>query len=123
MLIDFNKCMAFKDYNGQYDLKYINLFGIKNLEDKFKNIKVELIKNKEIRFKVYCPICGRYHFYDYDIRELVKRKMILGGCEELNIPIFYIGDSELVKNKVTKLMKINNRFKYIFFQDEIKDIY
>ena len=114
MLLDSNICVAFKCNNGQYDLEYISLFELADLKNRFKDIQVHIIDGKEVNFKVKCPLCEKYHCYKYGVKEFIKRKMILGGCEELGIPIFYIGDKDLVEQKVAKFMGMNSRLNAMF---------
>lgn len=65
-------------------------------------LEVKNIENKQIFFKMKCPLCGKIHRYSYNIKEFFKRQMIVCGCECFGIPLFYIGNKEKVRERVTK---------------------
>ena len=91
MIFDTNIAMALKNSNGQYKVEELTIFEIESMNTKFPSLNVELHKGNEILIKVKCSLCGEYHFYHYNINELLKRNMVIGGCEQLALPIFFIG--------------------------------
>lgn len=100
MIFDTNIAIALKNSNGEYKIEELTIFEIKSMNVRFPSLRVELYKNNEIVLKVKCPLCGDTHTYHYTINELLKRNMVIGGCEQLALPIFFIGKNEKVIEKV-----------------------
>lgn len=107
MLLDTIISIAFKNSLGQYDVKRISIFEINSISIYFNCSHVAWINNKEVEFKIECPICGECHYYYYNIMEFVKGSMIIGGCEKVGYPIFFIGNSEKVEEKINKYNEVN----------------
>ncbi|WP_125153334.1 hypothetical protein [Clostridium rectalis] len=106
MIICTNISLALKNIRGEYDLKDVSLFEIKNkISTSFKNIKVV---DKYIEFRVYCPLCEGYHNYKYKLKDIFKNNLIVGGCEELGLPLFYIGSHDRINKKIAEYNNINN---------------
>lgn len=97
--------MALKNSKGEYKIEELTIFEIENMNARFPSLKVELHKRNEILIKVKCSLCGEYHFYNYNINELLKRNMVIGGCEQLGLPIFLIGKNQKVIEKVNEHRK------------------
>lgn len=106
MLVNTLITAAFKDSFGRYILKRLTVFEFTNISLYFKNIECSKINNKEIRMTIECPICGEFHNYIYNLDDFIKRSMIIGGCEKLGLPIFFIGNSKKVEDKVNKYKEI-----------------
>jgi hypothetical protein len=102
LIFDTNIAMALKDSDGQYKVCELTIFEIESMKTRFPSLNVEMNKGNEIIIKVKCPICGEYHFYHYNINEFLKRAMVIGGCEQLALPIFFIGKNEKVIEKVNE---------------------
>ena len=102
MIFDTNIAMALKNSNGQYKLYELTIFEIESMKTRFPSLSVEVIKGNEIVIKVKCPLCSEYHSYHYNINELLKRNMVIGGCEQLALPIFLIGKNQKVIEKVNE---------------------
>ncbi|MCY6355503.1 hypothetical protein [Clostridium sp. ZS2-4] len=109
MFIDSVISVAFKNYSGQYDLKKISIFEIVDMSKYFDVVDTVYTNNKEIEVKVKCPICREYHYYTYKINELIKGAMVIGGCEKVGSPIFFIGKTEKVEEKINKYMEVNKK--------------
>jgi hypothetical protein len=92
--------MALKNSNGEYKIEELTIFEIESMNTRFPSLNVELQKCNEIIITVKCPLCGEFHFYHYNINELLKRNMVIGGCEQLALPIFFIGKNQKVIQKV-----------------------
>ena len=106
LLIESNKCFAIKDESGKYLLKRVSLFKFESLMTTITSIKDIKIIKKELYLYVRCPMCGDIHCYTYSIRDLlVYNGLIVGGCELLNNPIFYIGNYEKVKKELQFIMR------------------
>ena len=102
MLYNINICIAFKNLIGEYDLEQFSLFELEKTNRRFTSLQVKINRNKELLFKVKCPLCGEYHYYNYNVSEFFKRDMTIGGCETLGVPLFYIGHRNKVENKINK---------------------
>lgn len=102
LILDTNIAMALKDSNGQYKVEELTIFEIESMRTKFPCLYVKLNKGDEILIEVKCSLCGDYHSYHYNINELLKTNMVIGGCEQLALPIFFIGKNEKVIKKVNE---------------------
>ena len=102
MIFDTNIAMALKNSNGQYKLCELTIFEIKSMKTRFPSLNIEVNKGNEIVIKVKCSLCGEEHLYRYNINELLKRNMVIGGCEQLALPIFLIGKNQKVIEKVNE---------------------
>jgi predicted RNA-binding Zn-ribbon protein involved in translation (DUF1610 family) len=100
LIFDTNIAIALKNSNGEYKIEELTIFEIESMNARFSSLNVELYKTNEIVIKVKCPLCGEVHIYHYNINELLKRNMVIGGCEQLALPIFFIGKNEKVIQKV-----------------------
>lgn len=109
MVFNLNVCIALKNDFGGYNIKNVSLFNIKKIETVFTDFKVVINKNKEVIITLKCPICHNYHTYRYNINELFKREMSIGGCEVLGMPVFFIGDYNKITQQVNKFIEINNK--------------
>ncbi|WP_291636124.1 hypothetical protein [Clostridium sp.] len=102
MTFDTSIAIALKNSNGQYKVCELTIFEIESMKTRFPSLNIELHKGKEIEIMVKCSLCGDYHFYHYNINELLKRNMVIGGCEQLALPIFFIGKNQKVIKKVNE---------------------
>ena len=102
MIFDTNIAMALKNSDGQYKVCELTIFEIESMKTRFPSLNVELHKGNEILIKVKCCLCGEYHFYHYNVNELLRRNMVIGGCEQLGLPIFLIGKNQKVIEKVNQ---------------------
>ena len=109
MLFNMDIAMAFKNMKGQYEIEKFSLFEIEKINKKFPSHEMKINKNKEVIIKVSCPLCGEKHYYKYNLSELLKREMTIGGCEILGIPVFYIGGKEKIEQRVNKYIEINKQ--------------
>ena len=101
MVFDTNIAIALKNYNGQYKVEELTIFELESMKTKFASLSsVEVQKGNDLVMKLKCPLCGENHFYHYNTNELLKRNMVIGGCEQLGLPIFLIGKNEKVIEKV-----------------------
>jgi len=102
LVLDTNIAMALKDSNGQYKVEELTIFEMESINTRFPFLSVEFHKGNEMKIKVKCSMCGEYHFYKYNINELLRTNMVIGGCEQLALPIFFIGKNEKVISKVNE---------------------
>lgn len=102
MILDTSIAVALKDSEGEYKIEELTIFEMESMNTRFASLSVELNKGNEIVIKVKCPLCSDYHFFHYNINELLKRNMVIGGCEQLALPIFFIGKNVKVIEKVNE---------------------
>lgn len=106
MLVDTLITVAFKNSFEQYNLRRISVFEITNIDLYFNIIECKKINKKELKILIKCPICGENHSYTYKFNDFIKRSMVIGGCEKLGLPVFYIGNREKVEEKINKYKEI-----------------
>lgn len=94
--------IALKGYEGQYDIKTLTVFEIERINRRFASLEAKLDRNKNVKVKARCPLCGEYHQYYYSINDFLKRDMVIGGCEKLGMPIFYIGNKGKVSERINQ---------------------
>lgn len=109
MLFNREMSIAYKDYDGQYNVLNFSLFEIKKINNRCSSLDIKILRNKEILIKMKCPICGKNHSYSYNIADFVKREMIIGGCEIFGLPLFFIGNSDSVRQIINKYREVNSR--------------
>lgn len=109
MILNANMSIAVKNFYDQYDIEVFSLFELNRVNETFTSLTVKVQNNKEVVLKISCPVCGNYHYYRYAIGEFVKRKLIVGGCEVLGVPLFYIGYEHEVIKKANRHNSINKR--------------
>ncbi|WP_102401459.1 hypothetical protein [Haloimpatiens massiliensis] len=112
MLLNTNIIIAIKDKHSKYVVEKTNIFGIKQISNKITPFKIS-IKNKELILKVNCPLCNRIHGYKYKVNSLVNREMLIGGCETLNTPLFFIGEENSVMKKINKYEQVNGQINML----------
>ncbi|NMM61564.1 hypothetical protein HBE96_02405 [Clostridium sp. P21] len=106
MLLDMDITIALKNFYGSYDIKSFSLFESSKINEKFPSLKLKTV-NKGISIEVKCSICGNFHCYRYSFYEIIKGDLIVGGCEALGMPLFYIGNYDKVKQKVDRCNNVN----------------
>lgn len=102
MIFDTNIAVALKNCNSEYKIEELTIFEMESMNTRFTSLSVEINKGSEIVLKVKCPLCTDNHFYYYNINDLLKRNMVIGGCEQLALPIFFIGKNLKVIEKVNE---------------------
>jgi hypothetical protein len=108
MLCNTNLSLALKNQLGKYEMLNFTIFQIKILEKQFENLNVNLINNSEISIKLKCPFCSKYHYYKFKINDFRNTKMFIGGCENLGLTIFFIGDFKKVSETIKRHNEIDN---------------
>ena len=115
MLIDTSISIALRNIYGSYDIKEFSIFELASLKEVVEGLKISTIKNKEVTLEFKCPLCGKYHNYKYTSLELINREVIIAGCEELGIPVLFMGKSFKVKERINKYKQINTKILAIIW--------
>lgn len=110
MVYDMNFCVAVKDDSGKYNTMDFSMFNLDKANDFFENMQVEIEGNRQACIKVRCPYCGEEHSYSYSFEELLNREILVGGCESIGVPLFFVGKHAKVMRRVFKYNEVNNKF-------------
>ena len=111
MVFESNMSIAVKNENGEYKIRKGCFFKFKELNKEITSLNSIKIFNGEIILNIQCPLCGASHYYRYSLKELTSEGILIGGCEEIGIPIFYIGNYEKIMKKI---FDYNNTNKNIY---------
>lgn len=106
MLVCTDITIAMKKGNGNYDIKDITLFDMLNFKDLKNGFKIDDSSTKEAIINVKCPVCGENHDYKYKISDMLSRNIIIGGCENYGVPIFYVGKKKNILQRVNRYKQI-----------------
>ena len=109
MLIDTSISIALRSTYGSYDIKEISIFELVNLKEVTEGLKISTSKNKDITLNIKCPLCDKYHDYKYSSLELINREVIIAGCEELGVPVLFMGKNTKVQERINRYKKINTK--------------
>ncbi|MBC8061138.1 MAG: hypothetical protein H7Y18_10775 [Clostridiaceae bacterium] len=109
MLIDTSISIALRSIYGSYDIKEFSIFDLLNLKEIAEGLKINTNKNKDVTLSIKCPLCGKYHEYNYSFLELINKQVIIAGCEELGIPVLFIGKSFKVEERINRYKQINTK--------------
>lgn len=109
MLINTDISFAIKNACGQYEINESSIFHMEKLKSKFPLVNIDTEKNKVLKIQVKCPICSERHVYNYNINDLFKREMIIGGCENSGTPVFYLGNHNKLLERIQKLNNISSK--------------
>lgn len=108
-MINSNITIALKNHMIKYEIREISIFKLSSLKYEFDSIKNVSIQDRQVCLEIVCPLCGRNHQYEYSIQEFLNSKLIVGGCKEIYIPLFYIGNHKKVIEKVKLFNSTNNK--------------
>lgn len=109
MILKFDIGFALKNECGEYETKSISLFEMEKINESSPSLQINISKNREYRLRIKCSLCGEYHYYKYSLKDLTRREMVIGGCENLGVPLFYLGNNIKVITTVNKLNRIKER--------------
>jgi hypothetical protein len=103
VLINSQISIAIKNAYDKYEIKEISIFEIEKVKKYFSCVQIKTKGHREFSFTIKCPLCSEIHSYKYNINEFLKREVVIGGCETLGIPLFYIGNESKVHERIDKV--------------------
>ncbi|WP_368489528.1 hypothetical protein [Clostridium sp. BJN0013] len=109
MIFETNKCIVIKTPEGNHIVKNFSAFNLNKINENSTFLKVSFLNNKMVSLKVKCIFCENTHYYRYSIGDLIKKDMIIGGCDILGLPILYIGNCKMIEDEILKYTKVNTR--------------
>ncbi|EDK35699.1 hypothetical protein [Clostridium kluyveri] len=109
MIFETNMGIAIKTLEGNYILKNFSAFNLNKINENSTSLNVSFLNNKILSLKIKCIFCENTHYYKYSIGELIRKDMIIGGCDMLGLPILYIGNCKIIENEILKHNKVNTR--------------
>lgn len=108
MALSTSVIIAMKSKYGGYNIKEIAIFELGKENIIFDSLELKF-KNKKINIKFKCPICDKYHNFSYNIRDVYRREILIGGCETLGVPVILLGRADKVKYRLEKYVEINKK--------------
>ncbi|MDP4088937.1 MAG: hypothetical protein Q8930_06660 [Bacillota bacterium] len=108
MLYNTELKIAVKDTDSRYNTMDISIFELANSVEHLPNFQSSITRSKEVSVKVKCPICGECHENRYKLNDLIKKQMIIGGCESTGIPIYFVGKPLKVTKYISRYNEINS---------------
>lgn len=111
MELNSNVTIALKKLDNNYTIYNLNLFNLQYIDE--GNISINKIKNNALEFKVCCHLCEKEHIYIYSIKEIVKKDLIVLGCEKLGIPLVVLGKKEEVGKMIYPHNYVNYKINVI----------
>ena len=115
MIIDTSICIALRSIYGSYDIREFSIFELVNLKKVTEGLKINISRDKDITLNIKCPLCDKCHDYKYGSLELVNREVIIAGCEELGIPVLFMGKSFKVQERINRYKQINTKILAIIW--------
>lgn len=109
MIFETNISIAVVNTTGKYCIKDFSIFDTNKINESFTSLKVNFINNKVLLLKIKCGLCGNIHYYKCDINKLIKKSIIIKGCELLGIPILYMGNRKSIEEKILKYSQVNKK--------------
>lgn len=109
MLVNTNVSIGLRKCFDEFQLKEFSLFQIEQVKEEFSSLDIRCIDNKELIINLKCPICNKKHTYVYSIDDCLKYSVNIGGCEEVGLPVFYIGKNNKIKGIIGKANEVNEK--------------
>lgn len=114
MILDTSISIALKNQFGKYDIKSTSLFKIKEANKLFELMKMDLKNKNTVIINVKCPLCSKWHSFNYCINDMINQELIVCGCKTLGTPVLFIGEDKKVKSRVKKYNSIIKETYAIF---------
>ncbi|WP_163192869.1 hypothetical protein [Clostridium thermarum] len=109
MLYNTELKIAVKDTESRYNMIDTSIFEIESTSKHLPNFQSKITKAKDVYVKVKCPICGEYHEAKYKISDLLKKQLVVGGCELTGSPIFFVGKPMRINKYISKYNEVNSK--------------
>ncbi len=109
MIFETNISIAVINAEGKYYIKDFSIFDTNKINESFTSLRVNSISNGVLSLKIKCELCGSIHYYKYDINKVVKKNIIIGGCELLGLPVFFMGNRKSVEEKILSYNQANKK--------------
>lgn len=114
MILDTSISIALKNQFGKYDIKSTSLFKIKEANNLFKLMEMDLKNKNTAIIKLKCPLCSKWHSFNCCINDMINQELIVCGCKTLGTPVLFIGEDEKVRDRVKQYNKIIKETYAIF---------
>lgn len=114
MILDTSISIALKNQFGQYDIKSTSLFKIKEANNLSELMKIDLKNKNTVIIKAKCPLCSKWHSFNFCVNDMINQELILCGCKTLGTPVLFIGEDKNVRSRVKKYNKIIKETYAIF---------
>ncbi|MBU3209811.1 hypothetical protein [Clostridium algidicarnis] len=102
--------IAFKNADNTITKIDTNIFELKQLDKKYLDGTIITNKNKKFLFiSMKCPFCNKSHSYNYKLKEVLCKDLIIGGCKNSGDFILLIGKKEMVYSIIKECRHINNQ--------------
>lgn len=109
MLYNFDIRIAVKDSRNCYKSYDLSIFKLKSISDYLPSVNAKINRSKKIYVRYNCPICGEEHECNYNIKDLLRKQLIIGGCDITGSPVYFIGNPIKVSKYISKYNEINNK--------------
>lgn len=109
MIFQTDMSIAVKTIEGNYSIKNFSAFNLNKINEESTCLSMSFLNNKILTLKVNCMLCENIHYYKYNISELIRKDITIGGCDVLGFPILYIGNCKAIENEILKYNKANTR--------------
>lgn len=114
MILDTSISIALKNKFGQYDIKSTSLFKIKEANNLFELMTIDLKNKNTVIIKMKCPLCSKWHSFNCCVNDIINQELIVCGCKTLGTPVLFIGEDKKVKSRAKKYNKIIKETYAIF---------
>lgn len=114
MDISMEMVLASKGRDLSYNIQELNLFSLREKNQISKEVYINKKKNGDMVFSVFCNICEEYHLYNMPLKNLIKKNILVLGCNALGIPLIILGKKEDVENLVLHHNSVNYKLRAIF---------
>ncbi|SUY46660.1 Uncharacterised protein [Clostridium putrefaciens] len=102
--------IAFKNPDNTITKIDTNIFELKQLDKKYYEGTIIINKNKKMLYiSMKCSFCNKFHGYNYKIKEILYKDLIIGGCKNSGNFILLIGKKEMIYNIIKEHSDINNK--------------
>ncbi len=102
--------IALKNVNNSITKINTSIFELRQLCTRYHEVTITISKNKNVLcISMKCPFCNKFHSYNYKLKEVLFKDLIIGGCENSGDFILLIGKKEVVYSITKDHKDINNK--------------